>query len=101
MLYDLVVTTWTVSDARGALPEILDRVTAGEEVVLTRHGRAIAVIVRPDALRSRRAERALRSAEDLHDRLIAARLRSEPGASLGRRRAEKLVADVRSARDAR
>lgn len=95
------MTTWTVSDARGALPEILDRVTAGDEVVLTRHGQAIAVIVRPDALRVRRAEGTLRSAEDLHDRLAAARSMSRPSGSLGRRRAEKLVADMRSGRDRR
>ena len=40
----------SASRARAALPEILDRVSAGEEVTITRHGRAIAVVVSPQAL---------------------------------------------------
>jgi antitoxin (DNA-binding transcriptional repressor) of toxin-antitoxin stability system len=47
----------TVSEARAALPELLDRVLAGEEVTITRHGRPVAVVVRPDSLRVRRADR--------------------------------------------
>ena len=53
------MTSMSASQARAALPEILDRVTAGEEVTITRHGRAVAIVVRPDALRVRRADRAL------------------------------------------
>ena len=41
-------TTLTVSEARAALPQLLDRVSAGEEVTITRHGRPAAVLVRPD-----------------------------------------------------
>lgn len=37
------------------MPELLDRVLAGDEVTITRHGRPVAVVVRPDALRVRRA----------------------------------------------
>jgi prevent-host-death family protein len=36
----------TVSEARAALPEVLNRVAEGEEVTITRHGRAVAVIAR-------------------------------------------------------
>jgi antitoxin (DNA-binding transcriptional repressor) of toxin-antitoxin stability system len=53
------VNTWTVSEARGELPQILAKVAHGEEVTLTKHGRPIAVIVRPDTLRARRAGDAL------------------------------------------
>src|ERR1700744_3692540 len=48
--YTSVMAVMTVSEARAALPEVLNRVEAGEEVTITRHGRAVAVIVRPDVL---------------------------------------------------
>ena len=38
----------TISEARAALPEVLNRVAEGEEVTITRHGRPVAVVVRPD-----------------------------------------------------
>lgn len=38
----------TVSEARAALPEVLTRVAAGEEITITRYGSAVAVVVRPD-----------------------------------------------------
>jgi prevent-host-death family protein len=56
----------TVSEARAALPEVLDRVNAGEEITITRHGVPAAVVVRPDALRVRRAESALGGSPRLH-----------------------------------
>jgi prevent-host-death family protein len=49
------MTSITVSEARAALPELLSRVQDGEEITITRHGRPVAVLVRPDALRSRRS----------------------------------------------
>ncbi len=61
----------TVPEARAVLPDLLSRVESGEEVTITRHGRPVAVLVRPDALRSRRA------------------------------RAEEVVAEMRAGRDAR
>ena len=36
----------TVSEARAALPEVLNRVADGEEITITRHGHPVAVIVR-------------------------------------------------------
>jgi len=53
------MTVMTASEAGAALPELLSRVEDGEEVTITRHGRPVAVLVRPDALRSRRARAAL------------------------------------------
>ncbi len=92
----------TVSEARAALPEILERVLAGEEVTLTRHGRPVAVVVRPDTLRARRADEALAAAERLRDVLAHSRgRRLETRPTLGEERAEALVADVRAARSNR
>ena len=96
------MTTVSVSEARATLPEALDRVVEGEEVTITRHGRPVAVIVRPDALRSRRAERVMDLAAQLQERLEAA-----AGRPLARRgalsndRAEELLAEVRASRSAR
>lgn len=89
----------TVSEARAALPEILDRVEAGEEVMITRHGKPAAVVVRPDALRTRRADQALAAAERVRERLVEGRSRpldTAPGISEAR--AEELLADLRASR---
>ncbi|HUZ43242.1 MAG TPA: type II toxin-antitoxin system prevent-host-death family antitoxin [Acidimicrobiales bacterium] len=94
--------TMTVSEARAGLPEVIELVLSGEEVTLTRHGQAVAVVVRPDALRARRAGAVLTAAEDIHDLLEAARAgRVRPAAGISPERAEELVADVRAARAAR
>ena len=52
----------TVSEARAALLAIIERVLDGEDVTRTRHGVAVAVVVRPDSLLARRADRSLASA---------------------------------------
>ena len=94
--------TMTVSEARAALPEVLDRVAEGEEVTITRHGRAVAVVVRPDILRSRRAGGALDDAERIHALLTEAATAELPvGAGLTAQRAEELIAEIRAGRDAR
>ena len=101
-MYTLVMSTMSVSEARAALPDILDRVLAGEEVTITRHGQAVAVVVHPDAIRVRRADRALANAErlrDLLDRARAARLSDAPTMSADR--AEELVAQLKASRSAR
>lgn len=92
----------TVSEARAALPRILDRVLAGEEVTITRHGKPVAVIVRPDSLRVRRAENALAGAATVRavlDRTGSQRLKDRP--ELSEKRAEQLAAEVRSGRSSR
>ena len=89
----------TVSEARAALAEILDRVLAGEEVTITRHGQPVAVIVRPDTLRVRRADEALATAAMVRavlDRSRGARLPRRPTLSPGR--ADALIQHVRTAR---
>lgn len=96
------MTTVTVSEARAALPQLLNRVLAGEEVTITRHGAPVAIVVRPDRLRARSAEEVLATAEELRDVIEqgrSSRLRRRP--ALTPERAEALAADVRAARSAR
>jgi antitoxin (DNA-binding transcriptional repressor) of toxin-antitoxin stability system len=95
------MTTMSATQARAALPEILDRVGAGEEVAITRHGEVVAVVVRPDALRVRRADTALAAAERLRDVLERARASRLDDASLTMAQADELLADLRAARAAR
>jgi prevent-host-death family protein len=96
------MTTLTATEARAALPGLLDRVQAGEEVTITRHGRPVAVLVRPDSLRTRRADQALEIAASVRDRITAARGRTLSSASaLSESRAEELIAEVRAGREGR
>lgn len=91
----------TVSEARAALPEVLDRVGRGEEVTITRHGRPAAVVVRPEALRSRRAEQAMRTSDQTLELLAASRrgfLSHTKGITA--ERADELVSAIRAGRDA-
>lgn len=94
--------TMTVSKARAALPQILQRVLAGEEVTITRHGEPVAVIVRPDTLRARRASDRLSDADRVRDLIASSRqakLRSRP--TLSAQQADALLADVQAARSRR
>ena len=92
------MSTWNVTEARAHLPEILQRVEAGDEVTLTRHGRPVAVIVRPDAIRCRRATPAVEAAAQLTASIDAAVTTSAPP-GLTPDRAEEMVAAIRSERD--
>jgi antitoxin (DNA-binding transcriptional repressor) of toxin-antitoxin stability system len=98
-LYNPCMATISASDARATLPELLSRVDEGEEITITRHGRAVAVLVRPDALRSRRIGPLLDQAEELDRQLTHARTEPLPEGGLSSRRAEELVRDVRRNRD--
>ena len=93
----------TVSEARAALPEVLNRVAEGEEITITRHGRAVAVIIRPDIMWSRsRAEDALAEADQLRTMLRSAAENELPTeAGLTREYAEELIAALREDRDGR
>ena len=92
----------TVTQARATLPELLDRVIAGDEVTITRHGVPVAVVVRPDAVRARRADRALAEAErlrELVDRARTTRLSDMP--AIAADRADDLIRDVAASRRSR
>jgi prevent-host-death family protein len=96
------MASMTVSEARAALPELLSRVEEDEEVPITRHGRPVAVLVRPDALRSRRASAALDDAQRIHELLTEAAAAPLPeDAGLTAQRAEELIGEIRAGRDAR
>jgi antitoxin (DNA-binding transcriptional repressor) of toxin-antitoxin stability system len=91
----------TVSEARAALPEVLNRVEAGEQVTITRHGRAVAVVVRPDVMWSRsRAGDLTAQAEQLERIIQAAGEREMSPGGISIEYAEELVADMRAGRDA-
>jgi antitoxin (DNA-binding transcriptional repressor) of toxin-antitoxin stability system len=79
----------------------LDRVTSGEEVTITRRGRAVAVVVQPDGLRIGRAQAAAAVSQVREALLAGKRSPDVPGEGLSRTRAEELIADVRASRDAR
>ena len=92
----------TVSEARAALPEVLDRVAGGEEVTITRYGRPVAVVVRPDILGSRRARSALDDSGRIHALLTEAAATELPsGPGLTAQRAEELISEIRAGRDGR
>ena len=95
------MSTITVSTARQTLPQQLDRVEAGEEVSITRHGRVIAVLVRPDVLKARRADKALSEADRIARLLDSARSGPLPRPIISPERAEELIKAVRDGRSGR
>lgn len=99
-MYNIPVVTLTVSQARASLPELLTRVEDGEEVTITRHGRPVAVLVRPDVMRSR-ANMVIEDADRIHELIAAAGAAELPRAGLTPERAEELISAIRSGRDAR
>jgi antitoxin (DNA-binding transcriptional repressor) of toxin-antitoxin stability system len=101
-MYNIRMAVMTISEARAKLPQILDRVAEGEEVTITRHGRAVAVIVRPDIMWSRsRAESVFAEADKLHELLEAAAESPLPTRGLTEEYAEELIAAIRADRDGR
>ena len=94
-----VSNTMSVSEARAALPQILQRVLAGEEVTITRHGEPVAVVVRPDTLRARRASQSLSDEDRVRDLIASGRqAKLRPRPTLSERQAVALLADVQVAR---
>lgn len=95
------MATRTITDARTELPALIDALESGEEIVITRHGRAVAVLIHPDALRSRRASASFEAAAKLRAELDAAReapLDLSNGPTI--EQAEEWVAAIRADRDA-
>jgi prevent-host-death family protein len=93
---------YSVSEARAKLPDLLRFVEDGDEVTITRHGKPIAVVIHPDALKHRRAAEALDNAARVHDLLADAAATALPEArGLTEERAEALIAEIRAGREAR
>jgi prevent-host-death family protein len=61
--------TLTLSEARARLPEILDRVAAGEEVHITRHGTPVAAVIGHDRWMKTKRQETLATARELMRRL--------------------------------
>lgn len=95
------MSTISVSIARQSLPTQLDRVEAGEEVSITRHGRVVAVLVRPDVLAARRATAAWDAADRIDALLTRARRQPLATATVTPDRAEELIDSLREDRAAR
>ena len=96
------MTSITASEAQAALPGLLTRVEHGEEVTITRHGRPVAVLIRPAALHSRHAEAVLDVAAQIHELLAEAAAAPLPdGTGLSEERAEELLAEIRADHDVR
>lgn len=49
----VMALTVSVSEARASLATILDRIVEGDEITITRNGRPVAVMIRPDRVRHR------------------------------------------------
>ena len=96
------MTNVSASEARATLPELLNRVSEGEEITIVRHGNPVAVLVRPDRLRSRRAAAVIEEARQLEDMLAAARKRPLSGVpGISDERIEELIRAVREGRESR
>ena len=70
LVYNVRRADHDCESSKGAISHLVDRVLQGEEVTLTRYGRPVAVLVRPDRLATGRATDALevsavRRVEDL------------------------------------
>ena len=88
-----------MSAARAELPALLSRVEGGEEVTITRHGRPVAVLVRPDALRARRATQLFDEADLVHELLDRARDIPLGSPGLTVESADVLIDEIRANRD--
>ncbi|MBV9486932.1 MAG: type II toxin-antitoxin system Phd/YefM family antitoxin [Frankiaceae bacterium] len=90
----------SASDARANLPTLLDEVAAGEEVTITRHGKPVAVLVRPRRLRDPTVQRWLDDADRMEEQRRARRgdsfeLLDTPDAYF-----DEWIAEIRAGRDA-
>ncbi len=95
------MTTISASAARQTLPAQLDRVEAGEEVAITRHGRVVAVLINPETLARHHAAAAWRQADSYA--ALFERARSEPvqSAVISEDRADELIEAIHSDRSRR
>ncbi|MGQ0623925.1 MAG: type II toxin-antitoxin system Phd/YefM family antitoxin [Sporichthyaceae bacterium] len=95
------MTELSITEARANLPSVVDRVIAGEDITLTRHGKPVVVLLRPDAVRARRAaaQRAIENSRWVRDTLAEAKGKPFLAPVMSAERAEQLVAEIRADRD--
>ena len=92
--------TWTITEARAALPTIVNRVAHGEDVALTRHGKVVAVVVSPERVKMQRMLRVQVEANALRAEINAARHEPLVAAPGDRAWAQQMVDELRADRDA-
>jgi prevent-host-death family protein len=63
----------SLTDARAQLPQLLDRVAAGESFTITRHGAAVAVLVGHDKWMQTKTHDVILQARELRRRIEGAR----------------------------
>jgi prevent-host-death family protein len=91
-----------VSEARAKLPELLTRVEGGDAITITRHGRAVAILVPPELWHRRSRAAVLEDARKIREMLDEARAVPLPATGgLSAERAEELVAEIRADREGR
>jgi antitoxin (DNA-binding transcriptional repressor) of toxin-antitoxin stability system len=96
------MASMSVSSARADMHALLDAVERGDEVTLTRYGIAVAVVIRPDLLRARRASEAFAAASDVAALLESGRSRPLPSKKgLSVERADEHAAEVVAGRAGR
>ena len=93
------MTVLNLSEVRAQLSRLLDRIASGEEITITRHGEPVAVMLRPDAVRPRRARETIDRARELGALVEAARSQPLAEAALSPERAVELARDVDTGRD--
>ena len=95
------MSTISASEARQTLPAQLDRVEAGEQVAITRHGRVVAILVHPDTLRTQRAADTWAAADAIAERLARARREPVRAAPMSEERLAVLIESVHESRSSR
>ncbi|MEN3358909.1 MAG: hypothetical protein V7637_2891 [Mycobacteriales bacterium] len=96
------VESLPVSEARAKLPELLTRVEGGDAITITRHGRAVAILVPPELWHRRSRAAVLEDARKIREMLDEARAVPLPATGgLSVERAEELVAEIRADREGR
>ncbi|MGH1565736.1 type II toxin-antitoxin system Phd/YefM family antitoxin [Mumia sp. DW29H23] len=93
------MATITMSEARAQLAALLDRVEAGEEITITRHGRAVARLSPPRGARTPRTDYLFAAADAVAVEMEASRHRALPEPPQGAD-ADALVRALRDDRDA-
>lgn len=99
-MYDIAMSSYTVSEARAHLPELLDRVAEGEEITVTRHGRPAVILIHPERRYSGRAAAILEEADRLGAQRAALAGQPMP-APIPDMDVDARIAQLRADRDAR
>jgi prevent-host-death family protein len=90
---------YSLTEARARLPELLDRVIAGETVHITRHGKRVGVLVGNDVWMKTRRHDVLVQADELGQRIEAAKGKPFVPAPPGHWDVEAHIAEIRAGRD--